>query len=56
MATNVKMDSHDTSSSLGGGSNVSAEYSMLMHGINTCAAPLVHQIVRQNPQLVHHKG
>ncbi|XP_014783178.1 palmitoyltransferase ZDHHC13 [Octopus bimaculoides] len=36
--------------------NTSAEYSMLMHGINTCAAPLVHQIVRQNPQLVHQKG
>lgn len=52
----MEVVSDDTSLSLGGGNNVSAEYSMLMHGINTCAAPLVHQIVRQNPQLVHHKG
>jgi hypothetical protein len=34
----------------------SSEFQLLLQAISTCAVPLVHQLIQQNPKLIHDKG
>ena len=34
----------------------SSEFQLLLQAISTCAVPLVHQLIQQNPKIIHEKG
>jgi hypothetical protein len=34
----------------------SPEFQLLLQAISTCAVPLVHQLIQQNPKIIHDKG